>query len=145
MAIARRFDIACLIEDDAELAAALEADGVAVAADMAAYRAARARLGEAAIVGVHCPASRHVAMELGEAGADYVGFAGDDGMLAWWSELFTVPSVALDAVAGERARAVIATGADFIRPDDGMWTAPGRARKTIAALSRIIDAQDGEG
>jgi hypothetical protein len=43
--------------------------------DRPAYDAARKVLGASAIVGADCGASRHFAMEMAEAGADYVGLA----------------------------------------------------------------------
>ena len=39
-----------------------------------AYAAARAIMGDDKIIGVTCHDSKHLAMEAGEAGADYVAF-----------------------------------------------------------------------
>ena len=67
-------DVAFLINDHAELAAELGADGVHVGADDTPYDEARRLVGDDAIVGVSCYASRHDAMIAAEAGADYVAF-----------------------------------------------------------------------
>lgn len=70
--------VAALIADDAALARALRADGVHLGpgADlMARYEEARSILGAGAIVGVDAGGSRHLAMEAGEAGADYIAFS----------------------------------------------------------------------
>jgi thiamine-phosphate pyrophosphorylase len=93
---------------------------------LAAYGAAREVLGPRAIVGADAGRSRHDAMSLGEAGADYVGFGipahvGDRGtarerqldLVEWWSELFEVPCVALDADRDDLA-ALAGAGADFV-------------------------------
>jgi thiamine-phosphate pyrophosphorylase len=71
---------AALLLDDAPLARVLRADGVhlSAGADLASrYDEARSILGTGAIVGVDAGGSRHQAMELGEAGADYVAFSAD--------------------------------------------------------------------
>lgn len=121
IALAQAQDVAALIEDDAALAAALGCDGVHLN-DPKAYKAARKSLGPDAIVGAACGGSRHAAMSLAEAGADYVAFgtlepAADPDLVeqvAWWQALMTVPCVALGAGDTESARALILAGADFL-------------------------------
>jgi thiamine-phosphate pyrophosphorylase len=120
-AAAHERDIALLIEDRVELAAALQVDGVHLAA-ASGYAAARRRLGADGIVGATC-ASRHDAMELAEAGADYVVFGDVDGpapaaetraLVEWWSELMTVPCVAAPCATPADRAALAAIGADFV-------------------------------
>lgn len=140
--IARERDLAVVVARDAGLAQRLGADGVEVA-DRAACDAARRLMGASAIVGADCAASRHLAMELAEAGADYVGFANaaDGGLerVEWWAELFEVPCVALDGVEPETAAALARLGADFVRPAQSMWDSPESARETVIATLRAID------
>ena len=50
-------------------------DGLHMNADGELFSRARTVLGAKAIIGVDCGASRHLAMQLGELGADYVAFA----------------------------------------------------------------------
>ncbi len=107
---AQKAGIAVLIDGDAQLARTLRADGVHVrwsptlAADFAE---ARDILGNRFMVGVDIASdaqtARHDAMELAEAGADYIGFhvAADDSfdgagrdLVNWWAEIFEVPCVA---------------------------------------------------
>src|SRR5947207_8479959 len=71
--IARQHDVA-LITTDAEAALRLRCDGVEIAS-RADYDKARGVLGFNRIVGAYCGASRHLAMELADAGADYVAFS----------------------------------------------------------------------
>jgi thiamine-phosphate pyrophosphorylase len=133
---------ALLIESDAALAKRLDADGVHLAADASAYASARAILGKNAIVGVDCEASRHMAMSLGELGADYIGFSklAHDGeeIIAWWAELFELPSVVLDPCSEDDARRLAAEGADFIRPLDGMWMSDDSAAASIMNYNKIL-------
>jgi thiamine-phosphate pyrophosphorylase len=78
--MAQKRHCAALLLDDAQLARVLRADGVHLSAGadlVARYDEARSILGAGAIVGVDAGGSRHEAMELGEAGADYVAFSAD--------------------------------------------------------------------
>src|SRR5688572_25803814 len=74
--IARAQDrgVAVLINDRPDLAVELGADGVHVGQSDMPYANARKLVGPDAVVGVTCHDSRHLAMEAGEAGADYVAF-----------------------------------------------------------------------
>lgn len=127
VAAAQRLDCAAIVEQDVALAMALGADGVHLRfepdADTAvrAVKAARAVLGPGRIVGAEAGASRHHAMALAEAGADYVGLGSADTKLQdrveameWWAELFTVPAVAFGAADAAERDALAAAGADFI-------------------------------
>lgn len=96
------------------------ADGLHVAGDEGlAERIVRTRP-EGATVGA-AAASRHGAMSLGEAGADYVWFGAtasiDVEMLehaCWWQALFEVPAVAAGPADHEAVRRLIETGVEFI-------------------------------
>jgi thiamine-phosphate pyrophosphorylase len=127
---AHKRGVAVLIESDARAARDLGADGVHLSWSrdpLAAYVAAREILGADRIVGVDAGRSRHDAMSLGEAGADYVGFgipshvtdretaiARRHDLVAWWAEIFEVPVVAFDVDTTEEARQLASAGADFI-------------------------------
>ena len=130
VAIAQQQGVAALLEGDARLARTLKADGVHVPcskAPLAAYAEAREIVGGRAIVGADAGRSRHDAMQLGEVGADYIGFGiprhVDDrasaatrrlDLVAWWSEIFEVPVVAVDVESPAEAATLAAAGADFI-------------------------------
>jgi thiamine-phosphate pyrophosphorylase len=130
VAAAQRADVAALIGGDPELARALRADGVHLAAPadgLAGYRDARRLLGPSAIIGADCGTSRHVAMSLAEAGADYIGFgaprgrhedaqarARRDELVAWWAAIFEVPCVAFNIESAAEAEALRTAGADFL-------------------------------
>jgi thiamine-phosphate pyrophosphorylase len=122
-------DVAALIAGDAQLARTLKADGVHLPAGGAVpgYDAARKIVGKSYIVGADAGVSRHDAMTLGEAGADYVAFGAPShlkdrikararrrDLIAWWSELFEVPCVAFDVETASEAAELARLGADFI-------------------------------
>lgn len=154
VALAQSHGTAALVADDARLARALGADGVHLtwSPDLAQrYAAARATVGGDAIVGVESGSSRHDAMVLGEAGADYIAFAAppeahDDGgqaglqadLIAWWSELFEVPCVAFGVTAPADAAALAAGGADFIGVTLPAAADPGTAAALVAAIAAAM-------
>ena len=121
--------IACLIENDVACAERLGADGVHIPADAELYRRARASLGEDANIGALCGLNRHDAMTLAEMGANYVAYGPTTAedidvdainqcaeLIAWWSEIFTVPCVAWNIDDAEHAARFARLGADFVAP-----------------------------
>src|SRR5262245_18291163 len=142
--------IACLVANDAMLAARIGADGVHLAADTTLYADARKTLGAEASIGVFCGSSRHDAMLLAEAGADYVAFGpGDEGdldaidqcaeLIAWWSEIFVVPCVGWNVGNAEEAARCAARGADFVAPPLDLWSDDDGPR-LIAEIDRAVRA-----
>ena len=127
---AQKAGVATLVEADADAALALGADGVHLPwrEDIfSAYELARSTLGQEMIVGADAGRSRHDAMLLGEAGADYVGFGipphvGDRetaaarrlDLVEWWAEVFEVPVVAFDVESPGDAAQLAGAGADFV-------------------------------
>jgi thiamine-phosphate pyrophosphorylase len=129
--------IAFIVNDSVALANRLGADGVHLGQRDGDVRDARALLGPQAQIGVTCHDSRHLAMEAGEAGADYVAFGAfyptrtkpsgyrpDASILAWWSSLFEVPCVAIGGITPLNAAILVAKGADFIAVSEAVWGAP---------------------
>ncbi len=140
--LGRELDVAVLVEDDVQLAAAVEADGVHVTTGPADAKAARRALGPEAIVGGECLGKRDEAMRLGEAGVDYLALdqrleAGGENLLDWWVEMFVVPVVAIHPAGAAAVADLARRGADFVCPSEDMWTDGERARDVVA---RCMDA-----
>ncbi len=145
--------IAFLLNDRPDLAAEIGADGVHIGADDMPYAKARALVGAKATVGVSCYASRHAAMLAAEAGADYVAFgaffptrtkeprarAGID-LLEWWSEIMTVPCVAIGGITAHNCAPLVRAGADFLAVVSAVWEHPDGPGAGVAALTRAISA-----
>lgn len=139
--ICRPAEVATLIEDDAESAAALALDGMHVTG-VDAYEAARDRLGSGVIVGAGAGTSRHDAMVLAERAADYVALGGGtpeatEAMTEWWAALFEIPCVAWNAADADAALRLAERGADFVALSEAIWTSP-NAAQTIVALDRDL-------
>lgn len=145
-------NIAVLIDEDAGMAAESGADGVQIAGSLDRYREARALLGSDRIVGALSDGSRHIAMELGEAGVDYIAFdqnmplvfgSGEDleqgDPISWWTGLFAIPAVAVAPAAIEEVAALVEAGANFIRPEDAMWLSAERAADAVKRYNAKID------
>jgi thiamine-phosphate pyrophosphorylase len=124
---------AFILNDRPDLAAELGCDGVHIGQEDAGYDEAR-RLLPDGIVGVTCHDSRHLAMEAGEAGADYVAFGAffptqtkepktqaDIELLRWWAETMVVPCVAIGGITVANAPALVEAGADFLAVSAGVW------------------------
>ena len=127
-------DVAFIVNDSVALAKRLGADGVHLGQGDGDPREARQVLGPQAQIGVTCHDSRHLAMEAGEAGADYVAFGSffptttkivkhrpEPVILSWWSTLFEIPCVAIGGVTPENAGALAAAGADFVAASHAVW------------------------
>jgi thiamine-phosphate pyrophosphorylase len=149
--------VAFLMNDRPDLALDTGCDGVHVGQQDASYAEARRLLGAERIVGVTCHESRHLAMEAAEAGADYVAFGAffpsatkaakhraDPEILRWWSELMTVPSVAIGGITPENCAPLVAAGADFLAVISAVWNHPdGPAAGVKAFLAAIAAAAGG--
>jgi thiamine-phosphate pyrophosphorylase len=126
--------VAFIVNDSMALAKRLGADGVHLGQQDGDIREARALLGPAAQIGKTCHDSRHLAMEAGEAGADYVAFGAfhptttkpsdyrpDPSILTWWSALFEIPCVAIGGITAGNAKPLVEAGADFIAVCRAVW------------------------
>jgi thiamine-phosphate pyrophosphorylase len=127
-------DVAFLVNDSVALAKRLGADGVHLGQGDGDPREARAELGPQAQIGVTCHDSRHLAMEAGEAGADYVAFGAfyptttkatehrpEPVILSWWAALFEIPCVAIGGITPDNAAPLVKAGADFLAVSNAVW------------------------
>ena len=142
---------AFIVNDSISLAKRLGADGVHLGQHDGDPREARTILGKDAQIGVTCHNSRHLAMEAGEAGADYVAFGAfyptgtkqvehfaEPEILRWWSTLFPIPCVAIGGITPANAAPLVAAGADFIAVSAAVWNAADGEADAIRAFSAIL-------
>ena len=144
-------DVAFIVNDSVPLAKRLKADGVHLGQDDGDVREARGELGPDAQIGVTCHNSRHLAMEAGEAGADYVAFGAfyptqtkevshiaEIDVLEKWAVAMEIPSVAIGGITPENAKPLIDAGADFIAVSGAVWNHPDGPAAAVKAFQAVL-------
>ncbi len=135
-ALCRRHDVPLIINDDVLLAAKVGADGVHVGKDDHALKAARAILGDDAIIGVSCYNELARAQQAKTAGADYVAFgrffSSQTKPLAAQAEIalliqarrLDLPVAAIGGITLDNAQALIGAGVDLLAVVQGLFGQP---------------------
>lgn len=150
-AICATHDTAFIVNDDVALAKRLAADGVHLGQGDGDPKEARRILGPDAQIGVTCHGSRHLAMEAGEAGADYVAFGAfyptttktvehraDPEILTWWQSMFELPCVAIGGITPDNAAMLVEAGADFLAVSGGVWNDPEGAAAAVRRFEKLL-------
>jgi len=144
--------VAFLLNDRPDLAVKLGCDGAHVGqTDMQAGQA-RKILGELTL-GVTCHNSRHLAMEAGEAGADYVAFGAffhtttkeppemaDIATLRDWAEIMEIPCVAIGGITAENCAPLVQAGAEFLAVVGAVWNHKDSPAAGVRAMLEAIAA-----
>jgi thiamine-phosphate pyrophosphorylase len=149
--VAQSRDVAFLMNDFPDIARATGCDGVHVGQEDASYADARRIVGADCIVGVTCHASRHLAMEAAEKGADYVAFGAffatatkdakgnaTPDILSAWSEMTTVPSVAIGGITPANCGPLVQAGADFLAVVSAVWDHPKGPAAAVKEFNKVI-------
>ncbi|MCF8708319.1 thiamine phosphate synthase [Rhizorhapis sp. SPR117] len=144
-------DVAFILNDRMDLAQECGADGVHLGQGDGDAREARKLLGPSAQIGVTCHDSRHLAMEAGEAGADYVAFGAfyptttketthrpDPSILSWWTTVFGLPCVAIGGITADNAKPLVDAGADFIAVSSAVWNHEEGAAAGVRAFGAVL-------
>lgn len=144
-------EVAFIVNDSMALAKRIGADGVHLGQRDGDVREARALLGPGAQIGKTCHDSRHLAMEAGEAGADYVAFGAfyptttkpseyrpEPSILTWWSAVFEIPCVAIGGITPDNAKPLVEAGADFLAVCQAVWGKDDPAG-AVAAFERVLN------
>lgn len=149
--VAQQRGVAVLMNDRADLAVKAGCDGAHLGQGDGDHAAARKRLGPERMLGITCHASRHLAMEAGEAGADYVAFGAffptstketvhqaDTELLEWWSEMFEIPCVAIGGITAANCAPLVRAGADFLAVVGAVWNHPEGPAAGVRAMNAAI-------
>jgi thiamine-phosphate pyrophosphorylase len=131
--LAREHDVPFIVNDDVELALALEADGVHVGRNDPAVAVARSKL-PGKIIGASAYNDMDIARKAVRAGADYVAFgsvfasptkpSAGRAPLSLFKNDFGVPLCAIGGITLENAPRVIASGADLLAVISDLFDAP---------------------
>ena len=156
MPIAHAHNVAFMLNDRVDIAQELKVDGVHLGQEDMKLSEARAILGDQVAIGISCHDSGHLAMEAGEAGADYVAFGAyhptqskspeklamygtpAPDLLPWWSTYTTVPAVAIGGLTPENCGELVKQGADFIAAITAVWSAPEGPAAAVKAFNHAI-------
>jgi thiamine-phosphate pyrophosphorylase len=154
MPVCGRYGIGFLINDRADLAKRAGADGVHLGQADGTVAEARSLLGAGKDIGVTCHGSIHLAMEAGEAGADYVAFGAffptttktvehraEAEILTRWQAMATLPAVAIGGITPPKAREMIEAGADYLAVSGAIWNHPEGAPAAVRAFAGALTAK----
>ncbi len=134
LALCRDHGVPLIINDDAELAAALGADGVHLGAEDGAIAAARRLLGSKALIGASCYNDLQRARAAAAAGADYLAFGSfypssskpgarraSPQLLQQAKIALKIPVVAIGGITPANGAALVAGGADALAAIAGLF------------------------
>ena len=128
----------------------MQADGVLLepGGDIAA---ARAIVGDAAIVGLRCVQDRAAAELAVRAGVDYVSFSAPVGgrliapdILSWWSTATDIPALIEGAITNDDCGAYVRAGAAFIESGDYVLNHPKGVLQGAVDMLYAIDLALGD-
>ncbi|MEH6715891.1 thiamine phosphate synthase [Parasphingorhabdus flavimaris] len=151
-ALCDEHDVAFVVNDDIALARQLGADGVHLGQSDENLKNARAELGLDVQIGITCHDSRHLAMEAGEGGANYVAFGAffptgtketfhtpELDILKWWSAMMEIPCVAIGGITPENCQPLVEAGADFLAVCGGVWNDPKGPAHAVRSFNEILE------
>ena len=155
MPICHSFEVAFIINDHADIAAKVGADGVHLGQEDGSIKEARELVGHDAVIGVTCHNSRHLAFEAGDNGADYVAFGAfypsdtkqtplmaEPEILTWWTDLSELPCVAIGGINVENCKPLIKAGTDFIATCSAVWDNAEGPKQAVAQFNKILCEED---
>jgi thiamine-phosphate pyrophosphorylase len=146
--------VAFLLNDRPDLAVNTGCDGAHVGQSDTKVPAARKILKDLTL-GVTCHGSRHLAMQAGEDGADYVAFGAfyptttkeppemaDLETLAWWAKMMEIPCVAIGGITAANSAPLVAAGADFLAVVGAVWKHPENPAAGVKEMLKAIQAAE---
>lgn len=126
-----------LLNDFYEIALEVGASGVHVGIDDKKISQIRQNSPKNFVIGASCYDSKHLAMEAGEQGADYISFGAffetqtkisrgkpTFEILNWASEILNLPIVAIGGINDKNCSELIKNGADFLAVISYVWQHP---------------------
>jgi thiamine-phosphate pyrophosphorylase len=143
LALCRQHDVLFIINDDADLAADIDADGVHLGQKDRALIEAREHLGQNKIIGISCNNRFDYALAAQQQGADYIAFGrffssmtkpqapqAEIELLLRGKRELHVPIVAIGGITADNGRQLIEAGADMLAVIHGIF---GQADVRLAA------------
>ena len=144
-----------ILNDSLKIALEVDADGVHLGDKDGSIKMAREKvkkINPAFVIGASCYDSRHLAMEAGEQGADYISFGAffpsktkksqgkpTTEILDWANEIINIPTAAIGGITDENADLLVKAGADFIAVISYVWQHPKGVNQALINLDRAIN------
>lgn len=135
--VCRRFAVPFLVNDDIDLARAVQADGVHLGRDDTPVATARAALGPGQLIGCSCYNDLSLARAAADAGADYVAFGSffasptkpeavtaSPELLRRARHEIGLPTVAIGGITPENGAALVAAGANMLAVITAVFASP---------------------
>ena len=152
MPICHAKDVAFIINDNADIAKIVGADGVHIGQEDPTLEEVRTIIGVNKVIGVTCKDSKHISMTAGEQGADYVAFGAffptktksmgttaSPEILQWWQDIFEIPCVAIGGINSSNASSIAKAGADFVAVCSGVWDHPDGPKIAVTEINEAIN------
>ncbi len=150
LTLCRPLNIPVLINDDADLAAETDADGVHIGVEDGAIEAAREKLGKNKIIGVSCYNDPLRAQQAEQSGADYVAFGrffpsqtkpqavqAEPKLLREAKQKLSIPIVAIGGITPENGKTLVDAGADMLAVIHAVWNF-GETEKIQQTARKIV-------
>ena len=148
--LCRSLNVPLIINDDIELAASIQADGVHLGKDDSAVAEARERLGDEVIIGASCYGSVPLAEQAWRDGASYVAFGRffpsstkpfavqtEPAILIAARQAMPLPICAIGGITASNAAPLIEAGADMLAVAQGLFG--GDIRVTASQFARLFE------
>ncbi len=126
-----------LLNDFSKIALEIGADGVHLGEEDKSIKIVRENSPSNFIIGASCYDSKHLAMEAGEQGADYLSFGAffptktkasrgkpTTEIIEWCNEMINLPIVAIGGITDKNCSPLIKAGADFLAVISYVWEHP---------------------
>ena len=149
--ITQDYGVPLILNDDPIMALETGCDGVHIGQEDTDYISARNIIGRDAIVGVTCLDSIDLAMRAADRGADYIAFGAffpsrtksslgkpTIDTIKKWSEITTVPSVAIGGITPQNCDQLVSAGADFLAVISGVWEHPKGPAAAVREFNQVI-------
>ena len=150
--IAQKRDIAVVLRGDSRVAGRAKCDGLHLDGDMNDIETGVDEFGERFMLGTEGGNKRHVAMEIGESGVDYIMFGRLNApampaiheksfdMAEWWSSLFEVPAVIIGSEDLSECSKVGATAIEFIALREAIWDHEQGPQAAVREANALLEA-----
>lgn len=143
-----------VLNDFVDLALEISADGVHLGVEDGSIKIAREKsqkLNPKFLIGASCYDSKHLVMEAGEQGADYVSFGAffssktkqsrgkpTTEIIKWCNEFVNLPITAIGGINDKNCAPLVKAGADFLAVISYVWDNPNGASEALKKLDAAI-------